>query len=481
MKHLFSLLLVVTTLLPSAWAQAPCACPESLAHLQELVKRNYAGYADKLTPATEAAHRTLYAQLQTQAAAISQEAACTALLERYLGFWADKHLYLTGASAAATPPTTYPLTRAKAQAYFEANRARLHPLEGFWSIEDAYKLAVVWDQKGPRNSFVGVVMEAQNPAWKPGMVKMTLRTTSPQHYDLLYTAGDFSTDSTQAVLSANRLDVFRYGQLRKTYPAAAKPVAAGQYKSPFPQTDVEFRFPDDSTAVLVLASFNVSNKKLIDSLLTVHQAALRARPNWVLDVRYNSGGGTSTYEGLLPYLYTGPIVRSGSQYRLSPDNVRNYEALLTQPLPPPVQQFFTRLVAQGKAAPNPWADEPGDTLRFAAPQPTPRRVAILANRYTFSSGEILLLHARQSRKVTVFGQNSGGVVDYGDGTSHPLSCGAVQVSIPVRRSNYLRTVRYDGIGVAPDVRIPASERDWYGFVRRHWSKPAATGGAGPAR
>ncbi|TYZ09674.1 hypothetical protein FY528_10575 [Hymenobacter lutimineralis] len=468
MKHACWFLLCLLLAAPAVRGQS-CACPQSLTRLSELLKRNYAGYADKLTPRTAAAHQQLFEQLQAQAARATGEAACVAVLKKYLRFWADDHLYLTGAAAApgAAPPAVYPLDKPRAQAYFEANQTRLHPVEGFWTIDDAYQLAIVRRPTKPRNTFVGVVMEAKNPAWKPGMVKLTLRPAGGGYYDLRYTAGDFSTDSTQAVLQANVLDVFRVGQLQKTYPTAPPPSAAVRYVSPFPQSAVEFRFPDDSTAVLMLQSFDVANKTLVDSLLTHHQAALRARPNWIIDVRHNAGGGTSTYAGLLPYLATGPIVRSGSRYRLSPDNVRNYEGLLALPLPPPVKAFFARMVAQGKAQPDTWAEEPGDTLRFATVQPNPRRVAILANRQTFSSAEILLLDARQSRKVTLFGENSGGVVDYGDGTRHALSCDGLEVSIPVRRSNYLDSVRYDGAGIAPDVRIPATERDWQGFVRRY--------------
>lgn len=474
MKHVCWFLLCLL-LAPAARGQS-CACPQSLTRLSELLQRNYAGYADKLTSRTDAAHQQLYNQLQTQAARATGEAACVTVLAQYLRFWTDDHLYLTGAATppGAAPPAVYPLDKPRAQAYFEANKNRLHPLEGFWRIDDAYQLAIVRRPTKPRNTFVGVVMEAKNPAWKPGMIKLTLRPAGGAYYDLRYTAGDFSSDSTQAVLQAHVLDVFRYGQLQKTYPAAPPTATAANYVSPFPQSAVDFRFPDDSTAVLTLQSFGVAYKASVDSLLTRHQAALRARPNWIIDVRHNSGGGTSTYAGLLPYLATGPIVRSGSRYRLSPDNVRNYEGLLALPLPPHVKAFFARMVAQGKAQPDTWADELGDTLRFATVQPNPRRVAILANRQTFSSAEILLLDARQSRKVTLFGENSGGMVDYGDGTRHALPCGGLEVSIPVRRSNYLDSVRYDGAGIAPAVRIPATERDWQGFVRRYWhNKPAA--------
>ncbi len=467
--------LLLGTLLNRPANAQPCNCPATLTKLADLIRRNYAGYADKITPATKAKHERVYQSLLAKAATAKDLKTCGPLLEQYRAFWGDGHLQLGGlpSEEGSVRPQTYPLTEAQAKAYFVSGAAKLNPIEGFWSIDDAYKLAVVRNRNGPRNTFVGVVMSAQNPDWKPGMVKMTLRQAVGSYFDIHYTTGDFSTDSTEAVLQTNLLDVFKYGVFEKTFPTSAKPLVKATFQSQFPQLAIDFRFPDDSTAVLKMLTFNLAAKPVVDSLLKLHKMALEARPNWIIDLRGNGGGGVSTFENVLPYLYTGPIVRDGSQYWLSPDNVRNYETSLGELSSAKVRVHFMNMVAQGKAKPNSWSDDPGDTLRFAAPTANPRRVAVLANKRTASSGEIFLMNARQSRKVTIFGTQTAGVVDYGDGTVHSLPCPDLKVVIPVRRSNYLNRVRYDGIGLAPDVRVPANERDWYGFVRKYWQKTGA--------
>jgi C-terminal processing protease CtpA/Prc len=96
-----------------------------------------------------------------------------------------------------------------------------------------------------------------------------------------------------------------------------------------------------------------------------------------------------------------------------------------------------------------------DTFRLEGPLPMPRRVAVLTDRGCASSCEAFVLAARQSDKVTLYGDNTGGLTDYGnvitDATPHP----ALRLYVPTARSNRLPEESYDVVGIPPHVRLPS--------------------------
>ncbi|WP_266366738.1 S41 family peptidase [Tellurirhabdus rosea] len=460
-----TILLLFSFLLSGLSAPAStCDCPENLTRLSLLLRENYAGYTDKVNPKTEAAYNRHLAQFQTLATRQKTPAACEQVLKNYLAFFGDQHLKLYAAApdtAATVEPEVFPLTPEAIRAQLAQPSRRRHPLEGIWERE-GYTVAVIRDPRSPDLTFAGVVLASTNPAWKPGLVKMKLQPASTGGFSVDYRMGDFSRENTEALFHRNVLDIRWIGQFWKREPQADQPLQPAIYFSQYPYEPIEIRWFDEQTVVLKFQSFNPSYKPLIDSTLAAHENRLKQTPNWVLDVRYNGGGGTGTYQSLLPYLYTSPIVRTGSRYWTSPTNIAKYRELGIS--------FFDEVVAFGEKNPNAWFESPGDTVRLAEVLPNPRRVAILASRRTGSAAEILLLHARQSRKVTLFGENTGGVLDYGDGVEHTLPYAPFTVVIPVRRSNYLDYTHYDGIGITPDVRIPSGAWDWYGFVQDYWKQ-----------
>jgi C-terminal processing protease CtpA/Prc len=102
----------------------------------------------------------------------------------------------------------------------------------------------------------------------------------------------------------------------------------------------------------------------------------------------------------------------------------------------------------------------------------PQRVAFLIDQQSGSSSEFFVFEGKQTKKVTLFGTNTAGVMDYGNAHSMPLSCGQYQLGIARGRNGWIDRFGYriDNVGFAPDVRIPATEKDWIGFVMKYWSK-----------
>ena len=86
-------------------------------------------------------------------------------------------------------------------------------------------------------------------------------------------------------------------------------------------------------------------------------------------------------------------------------------------------------------------------------------VSILVDDGCKSSCEEFLLAARQSFAVKLVGQHSGGTLDYSNLRPYPLPSGDRILLYAVTRSLRIPAMPVDGIGVMPDVFVPA-DVDW---------------------
>ena len=220
---------------------------------------------------------------------------------------------------------------------------------------------------------------------------------------------------------------------------------------------------------------DLANKAVLDSLLAGNKKVLEDIPYWIVDFRDNGGGSTDVFQSLLPYLYTQPFKEYGVSHWLSPDNTAVLKDFLVENekmMDAGSARSIRALVKQGEARPNTWHIGQGETTRLNKHE-MPRRVAILANSGTASSGEAFLEVARGiSAKSVIFGENTGGFMDYGDVMPHDLHCDGLIAAIPTSRMNRIdHGLSYDKDGIAPDVRIGPTEPDWITFVQHYWGRP----------
>jgi C-terminal processing protease CtpA/Prc len=96
----------------------------------------------------------------------------------------------------------------------------------------------------------------------------------------------------------------------------------------------------------------------------------------------------------------------------------------------------------------------------------PKKIGILTNRGTMSSAESFLLIAKQSKKVTLFGENSGGTLDYANTQYFDIPCDDYSLAIAISRSKRLPENPIDNIGIPPDVKINPLEKDKVQLVQQ---------------
>lgn len=106
----------------------------------------------------------------------------------------------------------------------------------------------------------------------------------------------------------------------------------------------------------------------------------------------------------------------------------------------------------------------------------PKKVGIIINEENGSSAEQFLLAAKNSKKVTLFGNhNTAGVLDYSNAVFEEFPSGKFKLTFPMPRSQRLPEYPIDNIGITPDIIIPfpSTEQlydkldDWVYFVKNY--------------
>ena len=220
-------------------------------------------------------------------------------------------------------------------------------------------------------------------------------------------------------------------------------------------------FPDSKTAVLAIKTGNLEYKIDLDTLISAHQTQLDRIEHLIIDLRGNSGGGDDTYNNVIPFIYTNPIVSHGAYLWTSNNNIGLFEQYLYHPdLPEDTRESIEKIVNEGKAHPNSFVllgESETDTLELQVNNTFPKKVSILIDGECMSATEEFLLKAKQSSKTTIYGyESSGGALDYSNLNPVYTPSGYWYVTIPTTRSGRLPHSPVDPDGIAPDVLVDRS-------------------------
>jgi hypothetical protein len=434
------------------------------------IAANYAGWENKVTAETKPRLDALTAQLRTRLPAASDE-ELLAILTEWLGFFKDRHTGISAIATTAPAPVaertedypTLPWTEATVRSRLAQLGAKRDPVEGIWSIGGGrYRVGVLRTEAEP-DKFVAVVLTTTAENWKPGQIKAEMTKTAPGRVSMIFRPGDHSQRPAggELVADGSALMVPQWGMWSREWPKPADPNAPARI---YPVDELFLRRHSAKTLWLRIPDFSGSRAKPLKELLDAYQAEIASSPNLIIDLRNNGGGSDYVYGPLVPLLYTRPIITIGVELRATADNIALREEVADR-LKPDAPDQAARLQAQNELLrqrlrqyvptnPRPFSIERHDKVL-----PFPKRVAILIDG-AGSTGEQFLLLARQSRKVTLFGQkNSAGVLDFANVVGMPTPSGRYRLRWAMSRSLRLPGDPVDPHGMEPDIRIPEQVRD----------------------
>ncbi|RAJ32265.1 S41 family peptidase [Pedobacter cryoconitis] len=472
MKKIFILVLI---LLPVLSRAQTCNCADNFKSLVQRVKNNYVGYRDKVTEANQKKFDVFTDSLQ-QVAASAEKMRCFDICSEWLSFFEDGHIRMQFKPGKATKAEISAFfatsertdwTERDFDKYLQDNKGKLDRIEGYWTyVFNTYKIAVVKDSSSKEDEFIGFIIKSGNPEWTPQQIKIRIKKVKDK-YELIYFRGvDHGKNFGAVSLTGDHMNPGNFGMWYKSMDLFNKddegkvPVKLNQSPS--------FKILDEETNLLVIPYFAIKYKKSVDSILERNKALLLKTKHLIIDVRNNPGGLTGTFAQLLPYIYTNPIYTDGGVVWATADNIKDGYDTDMSDLSADDQKKFKKDVEKLKAHVGEFFPlYPADTIEFSQVLKNPQRVSVLMNRGSASSAEHFILRAEQSKKVTLFGQNSAGAIDYTEIVSGKIPCSYFSVLYPAFRSNRVERRRLNNIGINPDVIIPDSVSDWVEFVRTY--------------
>ena len=157
--------------------------------------------------------------------------------------------------------------------------------------------------------------------------------------------------------------------------------------------------------------------KKYDSLISANGKIIAACKNLIIDIRYNAGGTIRNFIPLLPYICNQPIARVG-YYSLYSEDLIN-DAITDRKIY--IQQndtikvkIYDTAISIMQANKNKLVYNVADTLACKPVTSKIKNVALVFNYGSRSAAELMILHLNQINKVTTFGEQTAGAVDYLD-------------------------------------------------------------------
>ncbi|OMP80324.1 S41 family peptidase [[Flexibacter] sp. ATCC 35208] len=464
--RLFGLYLLLNLFYPPlTYAQTKsCSCRSNFDEVIAKVEHNYPGYPIKITAVNEAAFEQFTDSLRN-IADTANAVTCFTILQSWTGYFKDRHLALVFKDIPENKDLineifsnseSFPLSKDSLVKKWAI--APDYPLEGIWSLSRMYEVAVIKKDSG----YQGIILKGDNTYWKPGQVKFELQPDGNANWKATQYNQYHMPDTFTAFVDeqAYIMDLKSY-KWEKTFPGQM-----GQ-KS-IPADSFYFSRIDSNNAILRLPSFELPYKKLIDSLITNNLYTITHTPHLIVDIRGNYGGFNICFEKLLPLIYTDPIITQGPVVKATTENIRLYEVMLKSPLfPDDKKPPFIRMVKNLKKNKNGYYQPPADTTIFPQVYAQPEKIGFLMDEGCASATELLILDAKQSKKVTLFGKRSAGVVDYLNLVApRPLSCSRFLLWIPTARLASVPQHPIDNTGILPDVEIPYQE-NWVNYAQQY--------------
>ena len=235
-----------------------------------------------------------------------------------------------------------------------------------------------------------------------------------------------------------------------------------------------FRQLSASTNYLRVPDFSYEIHGAIDSIVQTNIKALTSKPNLIIDVRNNGGGADRSYAALLPVMMNdtlNPSPITAAIYctpDIIEDNIKHkYEHCETKA----DSAGDDSTIAYIQRYKGQYTPAEFDTFSVDTVYHYPLKIAVVMNKWCASSAEGFILTARQSSKVKLYGENTSGMLGYGDWRAVKMPHLPIEISMPTKKMFFRNNEDYESTGIPPDIQLdPEAENDWVKQVQAHIEK-----------
>ncbi|MGE3466161.1 MAG: S41 family peptidase [Pyrinomonadaceae bacterium] len=474
--------------------EAHCSCLGLLSETISRIEADYIGYHIETKGKTVDEYRRYKSQFQKLAGQTPLD-KCVPLLQDFIRFFRDGHLFigqnpkLTDEQVAQllSKAEKFDRTESEIKEYLSNNAKKLDPIEGIWFANDGSRFAIFRNTKPKDRDFVAILLSDGVRLWAKGEVKAKFTKLDDGSYDVVY------YNEKRYPLFINFYERGKRGgaRIRRDVILSMAPITWGKE---FPTVEDSWnnldssdpRRPvlevvDSSTVLITLPSHSPSHASFLSELVERHKDKIENADNLILDLRGNEGGSAGMAAVLMPYIETASGRPSkywvgDRRYVLSSEqNIKYFKLVERQGWLP--KNLVKRLEA-GLGKVIPLEDAVANEKRVIADTPRdlpkPQNVAILIDGAIVSAAEAFIINAIKSTKVTLFGQPTGGVIDYQTTSVVSYqSCAdlGIYLGYPMfAASDRLPTGGVNKTGIMPDVSINPREDNPVGFIINFYKK-----------
>jgi hypothetical protein len=428
-----------------------CNCTDEFLHVKEQITHNYSGFKDKVTGATTVAYTKYTQRILKETKGITSPHHCALLINDWLNFFKDRHVAfgensLSAAALQKIVSETENIHLTKQQLDQLKHDKGIDGI--YWSSDSSFRIAIIKSVKNFRD-YAGVITYSKVDAWKQGQVILELKKSIRKNELIGIT---YDTDHTP------------YGE---TFPVTTNTLGtwqregtAGNIDEGLSTENVAGKLLSEHTLYLKIKSFSQSNAVNIDSLFKAYKVVLDKTPNLIIDLRDNGGGSDFAYAPITPYLYTDTIKKIGVDALATEQNIEGWKPLLKMAdIPAAQKKEITDIIESMERGKGGFVNVVEDKKEVLGNiKPYPQKVAILVNSGCASTTEEFLMDAMQSKKVTVIGEATAGVLDYANMRQVTLPCMPYTLYYATTRSRRIDMGKgIDNIGVQPAIKLTSSQ------------------------
>ncbi|MFT4154396.1 S41 family peptidase [Parafilimonas sp.] len=460
-------------------AQKNCNCESDFLWTKQTFEQNDAGFQYVIDQKGKASYEAHNAAILAKVKQAKTTTECTPILYEWLSFFRKGHIgiNLLNNSNQQQAPTmadsnvvarheTLPIDETAFKQKIEALNSPTP--EGIW-VSEPYTVGIVKTDSG----YSGFIIDAPGTQWKKGQVKLKLYPAADSSYTANFWMRDFSENPNHNVeiIGNNLINVGDILYLKRQSKNFDDPQSIKDYVQYLYTGTPYFKQLSEKTAYIRIPSFDISQKRAIDSVIEANKTAISSTLNLIIDVRNNGGGADASFGKLMPYLYTNPV-RTVWAELLS--TKLNNEAMLQyskdgrfsendrEEFKKAYDTLSKNLGKFVRLSDKPVAIETMDTI-----YPKPANVAIIINENNASTTEEFLLAAKQSKKVKLFGTTTFGSLDISNMYNVKSPCNDFELWYCRSKSLRIPDMTIDSKGIQPDYYIDKTipGHQWVDFVR----------------
>lgn len=474
----FPLILLFILFYHSVTAQN-CNCLQELQFIENQAERNLPAYHDQvIMQKRQAPYQAYKKECNHIAAQLKDKTGCIYLAAKYISFFRDEHLSLNF-KEHYFPFTTLDDTVA-VRNFFSQEKTFSMPaignpdsnsIEGYWQSRDkAYTIQVI-KHKTPLADYAGLVINGDPKFWTRGQLKLLLKQTGKGQYECIYIRPSRQPKVYQSLMANQQLTIGRINTFYKMKDTLQTYQDIHTFDLP---GKLEFRELSATTNYLRIPSFDADLYLVIDSFVKSHLAVITSKPNLIIDIRNNGGGGGHSTDALLPLVLENklnPDAFTFVQYA-TPDHIDYYRKTMYKNCinhEDSVGDDSTMAImlrSKGGYTPVEF-----DSTKTDTSYTIPSKVGIIANRWCASATEGFISTAKTSSKVTLYGENTAGMISYGDWRMVDMPCLPVFFTICTLKTYFRNQEEIESTGIAPNVHLdPDHEENWIDEVRKLMEK-----------